>query len=223
MAANISLKRVQINKANTTMVAAIALAAFALTFTLVAGRALLSKRAYQSRVIAGKELAVKQLQANIKASNSLADSYKVFVGSSENVLGGNPKGTGDKDGDNAKVTLDALPSQYDFPALTSSLEKIMTGNGFKVKSITGSDDEIAQQKAPESSKPQVVPIPFQVSLDTDATGAKNILTILERSIRPINVQQVTLTGSNSSLQMTIDGQTYYQPAKSLTIETKDVK
>lgn len=223
MAANISLKRVQINKANTTMVIAIALAAFALTFTLVAGKALLNKRAYQSRVIAGKEKAVKQLEANIKASNSLSDSYKVFVSSNENVIAGNPKGTGDRDGDNAKIILDALPSQYDFPALTSSLEKILTNNGFKIKSITGSDDEIAQQKAPESSAPQVVPIPFQISVETNLAGAKSLLTILERSIRPMKVQQVSMTGSNNTLQLVIDGETYYQPAKTVNIETEDVK
>jgi hypothetical protein len=223
MAANVSLKRIQISKASTTMVIAIAAAAFIFAFSAVAGKALLSKRAYQARVIAGKEKAVRQLQANIKASNTLADSYKVFVSTNENVIGGNPKGTGDRDGDNAKITLDALPSQYDFPALTSSLEKVLSGNGFKITSITGVDDEIAQQKTKESATPTAVVMPFEVSVETNLAQAKNLLTLMERSIRPISVQKLSLTGNNNQLQEVVTAQTYYLPQKGLTIETKDVK
>lgn len=224
MAANISLKRVQISKANTTMVIAIAIAAFVFTFTLIAGKALLSKRAYQSRVISAKQKAVNQLQENIKATNSLVASYKSFVDTPSNVIGGNPKGTGDKDGDNAKITLDALPSQYDFPALTSSLEKILTGSNYKVNSISGTDDELAQKQADQNGAPQPVVIPFQISVTTDVTGAKNLLGLLERSVRPINVQQLTLTsGSTQGMQVTISAQTYYQPEKGLKIQTEVVK
>ncbi len=223
MAVNASLKRIQITKANTTMVMAIAAAAFVFTFTVVSGKALLNKRAYQSRVIAGKETAVKQLNANITASNSLAASYKVFVGTNENVIGGNPKGTGDRDGDNAKITLDALPSQYDFPALTSSLEKVLTSNGYKITSIQGTDDEIAQQKTEESASPTAVAIPFQLSVTTNIAGTKNLLNLMERSIRPINVQKVDLTGNNAKLDVAITAETYYLPQKGLNIETKVVK
>lgn len=223
MAVSASLKRVQITKANSVMVLAIAVAAFVFTFSVIAGKALLNKRAYQAKVISAKEKAVNQLQANIKASNSLAASYKVFVDTPENVIGGNPKGTSDKDGDNAKITLDALPSQYDYPAVASSLEKILTSNNYKVNSITGTDDEVAQQKTEQSSTPLPVTIPFQISVTTDITGAKNLLGILERSIRPISVQQVSLTGSNAKLEMVVTAQTYYQPGKSVTIETKVIK
>lgn len=223
MAVSASLKRVQITKANTVMVLAIAVAAFVFTFSVIAGKALLNKRAYQAKVISAKEKAVNQLQANIKASNSLAASYKVFVDTPENVIGGNPKGTGDKDGDNAKITLDALPSQYDFPAVASSLEKILTSNNYKVNSISGTDDEVAQQKTEQSNAPQPVVMPFELSVSTDITGAKNLLSLLERSIRPINVQKVSLTGSNAKLEMVVTAQTYYQPGKSVTIETEVIK
>ena len=223
MAVNASLKRVQISKANTTMVIATAIAAFALTFSIIAGKALLSKRGYQSRVITAKEKAVDQLQANIKATNSLVASYKAFVGTPENVIGGNPKGTGDRDGDNAKITLDALPSQYDFPALASSLEKVLTDNAYKITAITGTDDELTQQDQKSTSTPEPVPMPFQMSVSTDIKGTKNLMTLLERSIRPIQVQQLDLSGSNSTLEVHVTAQTYYQPQKSLTIETKVIQ
>ncbi len=221
--ANTSLKRVQISKANTTMVIATAIAAFALTFTVIAGRALLNKRAYQAKVINAKEKAVDQLEANIKATNSLATSYKAFVSTSSNVIGGNPAGTGDRDGDNAKIVLDALPSQYDFPALASSLEKIALDNGYKINSITGTDDEVIQKENKESINPTPLAMPFQMSVQTNLTGAKNLLSLLERSIRPIKVQTVNLSGSNGELDVVITAETYYQPQKSLNIETKVVQ
>ncbi|MEO5627579.1 MAG: hypothetical protein ABIQ89_01685 [Candidatus Saccharimonadales bacterium] len=221
--ANISLKRVQISKANTTMVIATAGAAFIVTFSIIAGKALVSKQAYQSRIIGGKEKAVNQLQANIKATNTLVTSYKAFVGTSSNVIGGNPAGTGDKDGDNAKIILDALPSQYDFPALASSLEKIMQGNGFKINTISGADDEIAQQTIDDTKSPAPVPMPFDLSITTNLGGTKDLLSLLERSIRPIKVQTVNISGNNSELTVNISAETYYQPQKTLTIRTEVVK
>src|SRR6185436_19057656 len=95
-------------------------------FSLMASRGLLGQRSYQARVINEKGKAVKQLQSNVAATKSLVDSYSNFTSLSSNVLGGNPRGTGDKDGDNGKIVLDSLPSKYDFPALTTSLEKILS-------------------------------------------------------------------------------------------------
>src|SRR5258708_5718319 len=108
-----STKRVQINKATATIVGVIAAASFVTVFSLIASRALLGQRAYQSRVIAAKEQAKKQLQDNLSAVSALQTQYKAFVGTNENILGGNPNGSGEKDGDNARIILDALPSKYD--------------------------------------------------------------------------------------------------------------
>src|SRR3982751_3574674 len=95
-------KRALITKANSRMVAATASAAFVLIFCLVASKALWSQASYQNRIISAKKDAVKQLKADLNARDTLVDSYKTFVGTSQNVLGGNPTGTGDKDGNNAK-------------------------------------------------------------------------------------------------------------------------
>lgn len=205
------------------MVAATAIAAFLVAFSLVAGRSLLNKRAYQARVINAKEKAVTQLQANITATNTLVTSYKAFVSTPSNVIGGNPTGSGDKDGDNAKIVLDALPSQYDFPALTSSLEKMLSQNNYKINSITGTDDEVNQQKSDSSTNPKPIEIPFTVSVTSNVNGVKDLFGLLERSIRPIKVQTAEISGSNSQLTVNITAVTYYQPARSLNIQTEVVK
>ncbi len=221
--ANTSFKRLQISKANSQIVIATSGAAFIVTFSLIAGQALLNKRSYQNKVIRAKETAVNQLQENVKAANNLSLSYKSFVETSSNVLGGNPAGTGDKDGDNGKIVLDALPSQYDFPSLTSSIEKLMKDNGYKANAISGTDDELVQKKNLATGMPQPIAIPFTIAVTTNAEGAKNLVALLEKSIRPINVKSVTLSGSNSAAQVTIAAETYYQPRKGLNIELKVVK
>ena len=117
-------KRALIGKANSSMVAATTVAAFILVFTLVAGKSLISQMSYQNRVISTKKTALTQLKEDLSARDSLQSSYNSFVAQNPNVLGGDPQGTGSKDGDNATLIIDALPSNYDFPALTTSLETV---------------------------------------------------------------------------------------------------
>jgi len=137
-------------------------------------------------------------------------------------LGGNPIGTGEQDGDNAKLVLDALPSKYDFPALVTSLEKIFNGQGVQIESIGGTDDEIAQGSS-SSSAPQPVPVPFQFSVTGDYNKIKKAIGALEKSIRPIQIQAMQLTGSEQKMTLTVTAQTYYQPEKNLNIRTEVVK
>src|SRR5690606_27650185 len=110
------------------MVIIIAVAAFITVFSLVSVRALLIKRSFQSRVVAEKEATLKTLKDNNAAAAELTNSFKAFNSTPDNLLGGTPGGTGDRDGDNAKLVLDALPGRYDFPALISSIEKMIQGN-----------------------------------------------------------------------------------------------
>jgi len=223
MARAISAKRLMIDKANSRMVIIVAAASFVTVFALVASRALISQQAYQSRVTNEKEKAVKQLKANIGAVQDLQTAYQAFVNTPENVLGGNPKGQGDKDGDNARLILDALPSKYDFPALTTSLEKILTSQNFKIERIEGTDQEVQQEANGSSPNPKPVDMPFQVSFSGTYTSMGTLLQTLEKSIRPIQIISLDLNGTDSDMHATVSAKTFYQPAKSLSITTKVVK
>ncbi len=219
----ISTKRLLIDKANSTIVIVVAVASFVTVFSLVATKALLSQRGYQARVTSEKEKAVKQLKANVNAVSTLQTAYKGFVDTPDNVLGGNPKGTGDKDGDNAKIVLDALPSKYDFPALASSLEKILSSQSIKIVSITGTDEEVQQEANQSSPTPALVDMPFQIAVSGNYAALQTLMGTLEKSIRPIQVQTLDFSGTDASMQLTITAKTFYQPSKSLSITTKDVK
>lgn len=224
MAVNdISSKRLQIDKANTTMVIVVAASSFIFVFSLIATKALWSQRGYQQRVISKKEKARDQLKANVTASKTLVTAYQSFITQQQNVIGGSSTGTGAKDGDNGKIVLDALPSKYDFPALANSLSNLLTTSKITTNNISGNDDELAQENNAASNDPKAVSIPFDVSVTGSSSNIQNLITIFEKSIRPITINSLSFSGSDSSLTLAIKGNTYYQPAKSLTISTEVVK
>lgn len=216
-------KRTLISKANSSMLVATSIAAFVLVFGLVAGKALLSQMAYQNRVIDAKKDALKQIQSDQAAVNSLKNSYKDFVSEDPNVLGGNPNGQGPQDGDNAKIVLDALPSRYDFPALTSSLETLITSQNLKILGITGTDEEVTQGGQQTSGNPQATPMPFQVQVSGAYPSVQGFVDVLLRSIRPFQIQSLEISGSESSMIADITAQTFYQPEKKLNIQEEVVK
>jgi hypothetical protein len=217
-----SARHMMIDKANATMLATIGVAAFIVTFSLVASKALVSQSRYQSRVIKEKSTTLKRLQDDNKNFNSLVSSYQAFAERKVNMLGGNPKGNGPKDGDNPKLVLDALPSKYDFPGLISSLEKLLKEGGYRINAIGGTDDELAQSNTATDS-PTPIELPFPLTVTTDYTGAQNLLLSLERSIRPIKVEQLSITAGGSDLSVSVSAKTYYQPEKKLKVSTKEVQ
>lgn len=221
---NLSNKRLQIDKANAAVVLAIAVAVFVAIFTIVASRALWSQHSYQNRVSKAKKEARDQLENNNRESEKLIQSYETFLKSPENLIKGNASGSGDRDGDNARLVLDSLPSKYDFPALISSLEKIIASKGFEIESITGTDDELNQSKATDTTQP--VDMPFEFKIKGTYQTVKDLTLDLEHSIRPFHLQKIIITaGDNKSISYGVTGKTYYQPEKTpqSLIKTKDIK
>jgi hypothetical protein len=219
-----SVKRVAITKANTQVVVTVSVASFIAVFCLLSSYALWGQNAYLAKVISKQQKAHVQLQANLKAAATLSEAYAKFTASNPNAVGGDPNGTGDKDGDNAKIVLDALPSSYDFPALASSLEKLLNSHGLVVTSISGTDDQIAQQTAAASPNPQVVPMAFSFSINNASYDSiKDLVNTLQLSIRPIQIDTMALAGDASSMQVSITAHTFYQPPKAVNITSEVVQ
>ena len=223
-----STKQLKINKANTNVIILISIASAVIVFSVVSSRALMTQRAYQGRVIKRKEQARDQLKSNNDSVKKLSASYETFVNQNTNIIGGLKDGKGDRDGDNAKIILDALPSQYDFPALASSLEKILNINGIKITGINGTDDELNQLKPKAQtglaqSSGTAVLIPFSISVGGSYQNVQLVIDTLQRSIRPIQILDMTLSGSDNDMSLTVNAKTYYQPSKTLTIKTEVIK
>lgn len=224
MAEDSNTKRGAISKANAQMVAFVAGAAFISVFSLFAAKAVWSQNSYQARVTDAKTDARNQLKKNIENYDQLAKSYRAFNNTPTNVLGGTPTGGGDKDGTNSQIVLDALPPLYDFPALTSSLEKVVNDSGLKLTSITGTDDQVNQQKNLTSTNPKTVEIPFSLTVSgANYTGVKQLITNLQLSIRPVVIDTIEISGSKDNMSVTINAHTYFQPAKDVSITKKVIK
>jgi hypothetical protein len=222
-APKLSVKHIQISKTNTVISITLAIAAFLTIFSLVASKALLAQQSYNSKVIKQKELAVKTLESNIVEAEKLAVSYKEFISRDTNVIGGESAGASDRDGDNAKLILDALPSTYDFPAVASSLEKILTQKNLSINQITGTDDEIAQADQQASANPTVVEIPYTFSVSGSYDAMHDLIQSLEYSIRPMHIMKLDMNANNKDVQMTITGKTFYQSEKKFDITKEVVK
>lgn len=217
----VSQKRTQLEQTNSRMVVTVAVAAFIVIFSLVASHALWKSMGHQARVISAKEKARNQLETNLQTVDELQVTYKAFVDTPQNVIGGSPEGTGDRDGDNAKIVLDALPSKYDFPGLTTSIEKVLKNNGSSINSISGTDEEALQTGDQDSKTP--VQMPFELSATGNYDSTQALLSLLQKSIRPIQVQTLNLSGTNSDLVLNITAVSYFQPERTLKVQTEVIK
>ncbi len=222
--AHISTKKVQIDKSKATVVSIVAAAVFVTVFSLVSAKALYTQRSYQSRVITAKENARDQLEKNIASVEDLTTSYTEFISTAKpNIIDGNPTGTGERDGDNARIILDALPSKYDYPALLSSLEKLMLDRKLKIEGIKGQDDELKLSETAENGA--LIEVPFQIEAEGSRSSVQELFVAMEKSIRPFQTKKLKIAAgtSNQDIKVTLDAITYVLPEKSFIIKTENVK
>jgi len=242
---HISTKRVQLDKTNSSIVVAVSIAAVVIAFSLVSAKALLGQYSYQSKVITEQKKALKIAKDNITTSQQLVAAYQVFNSQPGNIIGGSAAGAGERDGDNSKIILDALPGQYDYPAVISSVEKILTQRGFKIESLSGTDDAeqglaaVAEPAAPVANskddkatpapaeQPVAVVAPIEMPFSFKVLGSyqsmNDLVVALEKSIRPVSITTLKLTGEKTSVSLTVDAKTYYQPSTKLTFTEKVIK
>jgi hypothetical protein len=218
--ANVSAKHLMIDKSNAVMLASVSIAVFLVVFCMFSFKELLVKRSYQARVISEKEKALKQLKDNNKNVSTLVAQYKAFATDSVNIIGGNPGGTGPRDGDNPKLVLDSLPSKYDFPGLVSSIENLLVSGGYSIKGIGGTED-VAQQNATGSDAPVEIALPMTIEGSYDSV--QSLFVTLERSIRPIYVDTVSISASGGKIDLSLTTRTFYQPEKLFVVDKKVVQ
>lgn len=223
MAVNSSVKHLQIDKAKSTMLAVVSVAAVVTIFSLFVTKSMLTKANYQRRVINEKHKVVSQLKDNIQATGPLITQYKTFAEQNPNILGGSTTGAGNLDGDDARITLDALPSKYDAPALASSVEKLLLERKVIIQSIDVKDDQ-ASNPDEAQAVPTATPVSFSFGIGSDFKTTQQLIQDFERSIRPFDVTTLELSGTDTSLVAKVGVTTYYQPTKSLSLTvTKEVK
>lgn len=220
MAIAISTKRIAVSKANAQMVAVAAGAAFITVFCLVASNYMLGLRSYQSKIIAADYKADIQLKTDVSSEKILVRQYLKFVQQNPTLLGSQLVNTPQLKYNNATVILDALPSQYDFPALTTSVQKLLQSDNLNVVSIGGTDQS-ASITNDSTSDPQPVSMPFSFSIDSaNYQSVQQLLQELQASIRPMQIDSLTMSGTDSDMTLAVNAHTYYQPKKVFKIGTE---
>ncbi len=170
---------------------------------------------YNHRLIAKKEEARQKLNKNYAILKKL--SLDVNALRTDKML---KKNTINDEQNPVRVITDALPDRANSVALGSSFtDKIFT-EGAAVKSMTPTpdpeelDDESSYNNLSYNKNLKELSegkIPFSVELIGKYGDIKTSLERLERTIRPIQVNQLELKSSkDAGLTIDIDGQTFFQ-------------
>lgn len=207
-------KRELIEKANTTMFAAVAIASIIAAFSLVALNFMWDQAQYNNRVNDAKESARDILDNNIQNATSLRQSLLELNNKDDIIPGQDGKS-------NTAVVLDALPRKYDFPALRTSIDKLADISGVKLVGFNGSDIESDALKTMVDPIPQEVS--FSINVEGDYDSVKQLLEDIENTIRPVRITRVRMSGTDSNMSANFDLITYYQPSVDVDIQTEVIE
>ena len=221
--AHTSSKHEAIDKSNTVAIVAVGIATFLAVFAIFAVKALFSQSQYHIRVIDAKKAALKQLEDNVDQLDKLKVAYDSFASEPANIIGGNSDGDQDRDGNNVKLVLDSLPSEYDLPGLTSSFEKILISGGYEVNKIGGQENKSLKDLTEAVGDAQATSIPFSFSVTASPDNTKNLLSTLEKSIRPMNIRSLRMQINNDQISTLINLETYFAQQRTYELGSKVVK
>ena len=221
----ISTKGIKFDKSNSNLYLILIVSVVVTIFSLTSTKALLDQASYQRRVINARQATVKQLRANLQDAKSLAEQYTIFNGGTTNVIGGknsNDPNVLPPDGDNARIILNALPSNYDFPALISSMAKILADDQIGSPSV-GGNDQSAQIDSGSQTDTSPTAIPLTIGGTSDYSSIQKLVRDLERSTRPFDITSLQLRGSNDNMTLSLEMNTYFQLAQKLNLSDQEVK
>jgi hypothetical protein len=223
-------KRQQIENAGRSMFIWVAIASVAVSICIVTAQFLFQKWTYNNRVLDAKYKAADQLKKNITSAKQLQDAVNALVSNDD--LASVKKSTDDS---NTQSVLDALPSRFDSTALATSFQQaILSHSGVTIEGISVPSDQdpsvstanaaSGAGNAPTNttaSTPQEMRFTLTVSGGYDKI--RGMLLDLERTIRPMKLTAIDLSGDDANMTATVAGLTYYQPSKSANIKQEVVK
>lgn len=198
-------KRQAIEKAKSTVLATVVIASIVVSFSIVALNFLWNIRGYNTRVLGEKKVAKDTLVQNVANAEELKAKFEVF-----------------ENGDvKSNDVLDALPSKYDFAALITSIDGLAKRSGMALDGFVGTDEsESAEQKA---VNPVPVEIPFSISVIGKYDDLKTFIDNLDKSIRPMQINSIAISGNDDNIKADISLTTYYQPQADINVEMKEIQ
>lgn len=215
-------KRTQIAKANRTMFIWIAVASALIGTAAVVAIFFFQQLVYNEKVLGEKLNTVTTLDKNLAAIEDLQNEVRAL--SANSALASAKASESEQP---LQVILDALPSEANSLALGASLQqRLLTGiegnytlENLQVDQVSGV--EVLGDSASDSDTAGQITFSFGVS--GDQAALRQVLENLERSIRTIEVTSLTIEMSGNVINMRVEGRAFYEPAKTIELETIEVK
>lgn len=241
-------KRQQITNTRKQVFTWVALAAALVVICLVVGWNLMQRINYQNKVNRDVGKTAQTMHDNVEAVDKLIKNVNALKANAALSL---PNLKAD-DSTVFQVVIDALPTEDDSVALSSSLQnKILSKSGVTIEQInvdtTESDSSSDSSSSSSSSSsgsssssdsgssrsgvskaddvqfPVAKPITFRVSLVGSFDSVKSALQDIESTIRPITITKLTIDGSDDKLNATIEAQTYYSSKVNFKLGKKEIQ
>lgn len=224
-------KRQQIEDTSKQVFMWVAAAAAAIVICFVVGLNLFHRIQYQLKVNGELAKTAKVMSNNVSKINGLINKIDLLKTNKQLSLP-NLKT------DNStvfQVVIDALPTEDDRTAFSSSLQnKILSNSGVKIESINvdSSDTGASTSSSSTSSKstdsassvafPKAQSFQFKMSFTGNFRQIQDTLSDIENTIRPILISKLTVSGSDEKLTATVEGITFYSNAVNFKVGSKKV-
>jgi len=216
-------KRSQIAQANKTMFIWIAIASALVGAALVVSFFLAQKVIFNEKVLAEKGTTQSNLDNNNKVAPELVSQIQVLDTNQALITS-----KANENDQAVQVILDALPSDGNSLALGASLQnKLLAGiPGIKaveilqVDPIAGLETLTAETTVDASAAAATNEITFRLVVKGNQEAIKLVLQNFERSIRLITVTSLQVETQADGQVMTVVAKAYYEPAKSIELQSK---
>lgn len=206
-------KRQQISSANRMMFIWVAAGSGVVGIALVLSVFLVQQLWFNEKVLLKKNETVSSLDKSLEAVDPLREA--IAVRNTDQALLDSRANESDKA---LQVIIDALPDSPNTAALGASLQNVLVpGQGIQLETLKV--DPLGEESAG-------APIEFSFSVSTgrESIGElRNLQQRLERSIRALNVTSVLVETSATRATMTVKGEAYYEPARTVGLGTETIE
>lgn len=212
-------KRQQIEGANKRIFLWVAAASVLVSFSIVALQLIGREFLFNLKIIDAKQEASATLTENLEEAKKLQTNIDALI-SDSNLSAVKRDGDGVS---NFTVVLDALPTRGDATGFADSLQKaVFPKSGVAITELSTNREQLtADEDSTDSSKP--LELPFTAGFGGSVDQVRSALQDMSRVIRPIQPLEMAVRADDNTLQVSVDGITYYLPVRTVEVETRTLK
>lgn len=216
-------KRRQIDSANKTMFLWVAIAAIVVSFAIVGIQFIYRQFDANNKVLAAKYKASGTLSDNLDNVDALKENVSKLVGNQNLTASRNQENE-----NNLQVVLDALPTKSDVSAFGGAIQQVIAPqSGVTLESLDAPNDEggVTEDGSTEATTSDSGAVEQRYSLTVIGSyqSIQSFLQNVEKTIRPVRITTMTVSGTDNTLRASIELVTYYQPEKNVSIKQEAVR